>query len=132
MLKKILFAFFLLTLSTASSGQIYLIKGDSLHCFTRGQAVGIATSLTELNECRELSLLSEQGLEQWSLLVDAKDGEIINLEQQVRLHFEIGEYYKNQLATTQTAYKKEVRRHKFTKVMGVLLITLAAGIVVMQ
>lgn len=122
----------LLTLSKPSLSQIYLIEGDSLHCFSRHQAVGIAKVITELQSYKELELLNEQGLEQWSLLVDAKDAEIINLEQQVRLHFEIGEYYKNQLAVTQSAYKKEVRRHKFTKVMGVLLITLAAGVVVLQ
>lgn len=122
----------LLTLSKLSLCQIYLIEGDSLHCFTRHQAVGIAQVITELQSCRELELLNEQGLEQWGIMVDAKDAEIINLEQQIRVQFEIGEYYKNQHTQLQKMYKKEVRKHNFTKVAGVLLLTVGVGLMVLQ
>jgi len=48
---------------TASSGQVYVINGDSLYCYTTADIRKIATKLVELDGCEEQLAISFSELE---------------------------------------------------------------------
>lgn len=117
-----------LTRLTASYGQILIIDGDSLHCFTTDEAKSIVRIIYERDHCNALLNVTEEVEIQYRGILD-------NLERQKEVQKQVIANYRiiteganSQIAHLHKSLEGLQRRNKFTKMAALLVGAAFVGI----
>lgn len=105
---KGLLLFYLVLMSwIPSSAQVYLIDGDSLHCFTSDEVRKLMVMSIDLQQQSELLINCQKSNEYYGKLIEGTQGIINDMKQSALIQDQINQTHISQIAILNKSLKRE-------------------------